>query len=127
MTVRVVSYRKCFEEHIARLATDTPCRVVVDVPELGMSEALHETRMRVVVCLAVRFGHVHRVPEIRSVLVLTKSTETLARLRVLAAVETGRPVLGTGGVKVDELANRVVGWDTGVLAPLDIVIAYATL
>ncbi len=92
-----------------------------------MSEALHETRMRVVVCLAVRFGHVHRVPEIWRVLVLTRSTETLARLRVLAAVEPGRSVLGTGGVKVDELADGVICWDTGVLAPLDIIIAYATL
>ena len=92
-----------------------------------MSETLHETRVRVIVCLAVRFGHVHRVPEIWRVLVLTRSTETLARLRVLAAVEPGRSILGTGRVEVDELADGVIRRHTSVLAPLHIVVTHATL
>ena len=92
-----------------------------------MSETLHETRVRVVVCLAVRFGHVHRVPKIWRVLVLTRGTEAVGSLCVLPAVEPGRSVLGTGRVKVDELADGVVGGDTGVLAPLHIVVTHATL
>ena len=101
--------------------------MIVHIAQFGTTQALHAAGEWIIIHLCVRFGSVQGVIHVLGILILARGTEAVGSLCVLAAVEPGRSVLGTRWVKVDELADGIVCWDTGVLAPLDIVVAYGTL